>query len=357
MPNALLKLGIAMILAGVATESYYLYCTQFGGAQIGKYPVSGSADRWTLSDGSSQKFPGGRATKPFSVDLDPAMNPVGINWRATVSGSVVEKTSTGYDVWLFLAGRPVMHESFSISRKKDDANSWWTWKSVGRFDVPRPGRYDVVLQRNGESQIEVRDVRIELRRNLVVPELWLLIAGGVVFWSGILLTLAMLARGQEGAGRFVTVFGVVTAAAATVVFMPAYLENRSPDDSPFAFEAPSAAAAAQRAAAELARLPPSVPAPPVDRGEIVILKADPAVGRIGNVVTLHGTNFGHRQNHGVFIGGHGMKVPLEIVEWSPDVIKARIPSDPRLQSGAYHYRVERLESHESSNLFMFAFAR
>ncbi|MBI1732787.1 MAG: hypothetical protein HYR49_08485 [Gammaproteobacteria bacterium] len=49
-----------------------------------------------------------------------------------------------------------------------------------------------------------------------------------------------------------------------------------------------------------------------------------------------------------------MRVELEVVEWGQDVIRVRIPNDPRLKRGGYYYRVERIVGpYVSSNLFMF----
>lgn len=350
MPKALLGVGIAMVVAGLLTLVYYLYCTQFSGEQLGKFPASGRAGTWTLSDGSRQSFPGGRATRPFSVDLDPAMNTVGFNWRGTMSGMVMRREYNEYRAWLFLDGRPVMQETFSVSRDEKDSGTSWNWRSISRFSVPQPGRYDLVLEEAREPRFSVSDMQIEVRRNVVVPSTPILVCGAVLFVAGFALAFVVLFRGIR-VNRFAVVVGTTMLVMLGLFFLVAYLMRDTPGSSPFAV---------QPAQAPRAGLPPALPASvsrepalpasvPRDTGGIAILQAEPGLARIGEPITLRGTNFGRAKNHRVAIGGHGMKVEL-------DVIRVRIPNDPRLQmQGAYYYRIERIEPYESSNLFMFAF--
>jgi hypothetical protein len=344
MPRVLLKVGIAMIVAGVLTGVYYLYCTQFGGAQLGKFPAAGRSGSWTLSDGSRQSFPSGRASEPVSIDLDPAMNAIGLNWRGTVSGMVMKGASNEYRVWLFLAGRPVMQETFTVSRGENDTRTSWKWGSIGQFSVSQPGRYDLVLEETREPRVSVRDVQIEVRRNVVAPSTPILVGGAMLFVAGFALVLVVQLRGTR-ASPFVAVVGTTMFVFMGLFFLLAYLNRDTPGSSPFAAQSPVQPA--------LQGLPASAPG---GIGEIAILQAEPRLSRIGTPITLSGTNFGRAENHRVAIGGHGIKVELEVIEWSKEVIRVRIPDDPRLQMDrAYYYRVERIQPQESSNLFMFAF--
>lgn len=353
-----------MLFAGVLlAPAYYFYCTQFSGEQLGKFEVSGRAGIWTLSDGSSQRFPGGRATRPFSVDLDPAMNPVGFNWHGRVSGTVMHRQEYNeYRAWLFFAGRPVMQESLSVSRDEKDSGTSRTWKSIGRVAVAQQGRYDFVLEELREPRFSVTGVQIEVRRNVLVPSTPVVICGAVLLAAGFVLIFVVLFRGKrEDADPalpqrirldpFFAGVGTLMLVLLGIFFVLAYVNRDVPGSSPFA---------ARPARVPEAALPPSEPAPtPASAsqgtGPIAIEQAEPRIGRIGESITLRGTNFGRAQDHHVVIGGHGITVQLEVIDWNQDLIKARIPNDPRLQTGAYYYRVERVDPYESSNLFMFAF--
>lgn len=95
----------------------------------------------------------------------------------------------------------------------------------------------------------------------------------------------------------------------------------------------------------------------VDLGPIVITEAEPNPARIGAPVTLRGSNFGRPEDHRVSVGGHGMKIDLEVIKWEKDSVTVKIPTDPRILSDrSYYYRIERGEYPvESSNLFAFRF--
>lgn len=91
---------------------------------------------------------------------------------------------------------------------------------------------------------------------------------------------------------------------------------------------------------------------------------EPSSAKIGDFVSIHGSNFGCQEDHIVSIGGNGISVELKVIEWRSDQIKAHIPNDPRLQTKlSYYFRVERVKINEaggrqylnSSNLFMFQF--
>lgn len=109
---------------------------------------------------------------------------------------------------------------------------------------------------------------------------------------------------------------------------------------------------------------PAVALPPLSEtkisvhlGPIVIAEAEPNPARIGAPITLRGSNFGRPEDHRVSVGGHGLKIDLEVIKWERGSVTVRIPNDPRIVSDrSYYYRIERGEFPvESSNLFMFRF--
>jgi uncharacterized protein len=90
--------------------------------------------------------------------------------------------------------------------------------------------------------------------------------------------------------------------------------------------------------------------------EIEITGAEPNPPRIGEPVTLHGSNFGAAEGASIFINSFGLIVDLPVIEWTNDTVTVNIPNDPRLrQDETYYYRITRLTPLESSNLFMFRF--
>lgn len=87
-----------------------------------------------------------------------------------------------------------------------------------------------------------------------------------------------------------------------------------------------------------------------------ITAVDPKLATIGAPITISGEGFGSREDHVVSIGGNGINVELEVVEWQNDRIVVKIPDDPRVQKElSYYYRVQSKDYQHSSNLFSFSF--
>ncbi len=105
----------------------------------------------------------------------------------------------------------------------------------------------------------------------------------------------------------------------------------------------------------------AAPESSVETEAIAITAAKPNPARIGEPIVLRGANFGDRQDHVVLMGGHGIGLDLQVIEWSDDAVTVKIPDDPRIRTGiSYWYRIARIDhfkggSHiiAGSNLFMF----
>lgn len=98
---------------------------------------------------------------------------------------------------------------------------------------------------------------------------------------------------------------------------------------------------------------------------IRIISVEPELAEIGGLITITGQGFGNRQEHSVSIGGNGINVELEVVEWQENEelvewqenkIVVKIPDDPRIQQNlSYYYRVQSNDYKKSSNLYQFSF--
>ena len=89
---------------------------------------------------------------------------------------------------------------------------------------------------------------------------------------------------------------------------------------------------------------------------IRIISVEPELAEIGGLITITGQGFSNRQEHSVSIGGNGINVELEVVEWQENKIVVKIPDDPRIQKNlSYYYRVQSNDYKKSSNLFQFSF--
>lgn len=365
-----------MLVAGlIAGPGYYLYCTQLSGKHVGKFPISGRANTWSLPGGVTLTFGGTGAFKPFSIDLDPRMNPVGFNWQGSVSGMVMRyREYNEYKASLYLGKQPLMVETFSISRDEKETGTAWKWVSIGSLDIPQAGQYHFVLEEVTQPRLSVGSVHIEVRRNVVIPSMQVVIAGGALAVAGFVLIFIMLWRTKEKqpagnqeaydaflaahkpliTGRHMLIFFGVSVILMGALFLVVSHFIMTESDVPVS--TPIKAADGQSPVPAQAVPPSATTNPPVELGPIVITEVEPNPARIGEPITLRGSNFGRPEDHGVSVGGHGMKVALDVTKWEKDSVTVTIPNDPRfLLDRSYYYRIERKEPFESSNLFMFTF--
>jgi 3D (Asp-Asp-Asp) domain-containing protein len=90
--------------------------------------------------------------------------------------------------------------------------------------------------------------------------------------------------------------------------------------------------------------------------DIHITSVAPELAEIGSPITIDGEGFGSSEDHTVSIGGNGINVEMEVINWGDNRIVAKIPDDPRIRKDrSYYYRVQSKDYKESSNLFQFSF--
>lgn len=185
MKKIIISVAVMSMVAGLITgPGYYLYCIFFSGQQVGKFLISERASTWHLPGGIAMSFGGTGGYKPFSVDLEPQMNPVRLNWHALVNDDAfVIKTikENRYIASLYLDQQRLLRESIHISRRdkvgakgegeKDE------WQSIGTLNVPRAGQYHFVLEESTKPALRVSGFEIEVRRNVILPDM-------KIVWSG-----------------------------------------------------------------------------------------------------------------------------------------------------------------------------
>ncbi len=192
MKKIIISVAILSMVAGlIAGPGYYLYCIFFSGQQVGKYQVSERATTWRLP-GITMSFGGAGGYRPFSVDLDPQMNPVRLNWRAVVNEDAVFGTQTikenRYMASLFLDQQRLLKEAIYISRRREKVGEKRggekdEWQSIGTLNVPRAGQYHFVLEEISKPALRVSGFEIEVRRNVILPDMW-------IVWPGTALLVA-----------------------------------------------------------------------------------------------------------------------------------------------------------------------
>ena len=155
--------ALLMIVGFVIGPAYFFYCETFTGRTIEK--ASG---------------------RSIQLDLDPSMNPVGI--QAT---GRPERVNRGFTAVLYQERRQVWQKSFSISAEKPGESPMWSSTTVvlGTVDVPSAGAYELLVSGSGT-------VELEIRRNVRRAHMGVVWTGVAMFFLGLLISV-MGRRAEE----------------------------------------------------------------------------------------------------------------------------------------------------------------
>ena len=184
-----------MVAGLIVGPGYYLYCVFFSGQEVGKYQISERATTWRLPGGIAMSIGVAGGYKPFSVDLEPQMNPVRLNWRALVNDDGIFGTKTikenRYMASLYLDQQQLLKEAIYITRRREAGEKGRVerrgeqdeWQSIGTLNVPRAGQYHFVLEEISKPALRVSGFEIEVRRNVILPDMR-------IVWPGTALLVA-----------------------------------------------------------------------------------------------------------------------------------------------------------------------
>jgi hypothetical protein len=155
--------GWTAIVGAISGPGYFLYCNFYSGSQVGKYEMSKPVRSWSPPGGETITFDDG-AYAPFSVMLDPQMNPVAFIWNGDVSSG--RNVRLPYRARLFLRDRLVMDKSISVSADRDETS---IGELIGVVRIQSAGQHHFVLERRSPRiGNRVSSLTIEIRRNVVI---------------------------------------------------------------------------------------------------------------------------------------------------------------------------------------------
>lgn len=192
--GTLTKVAWWMVAAGtIAGPGYSIYCDFFSGSPVGKFKMSERVGSWAAPDGQTMTFGPAGAFKPFVVELDPEMNPVGFVWRAYVEGG---STGVRYSARLYLGDEMVLNRGVGMSNTEDHGTH--SSMSAGTVRVSSAGRYHFVLEPvPGNNTSGVSDMEIEVRRNVMVKKMWIVGPGIAVMVVSFLLVFWLKNRERK----------------------------------------------------------------------------------------------------------------------------------------------------------------
>jgi hypothetical protein len=181
---------ILIVLGLLLGPGYYAYCEYLTGEEVARHELRERADRWTLPDGSIQRFSGHLAYQPVILELTPEHNDVRLRLTFHAAADAAPGENQ-YQATLFDLDHPVRQRDLEVRLGPGDAQS----AVVGIFPVHTPADHVFILEEVGKPGAAVSHVTLTAEQGvarLVSGLAWtgvaLLLGGGAV------LVYAMLVR-------------------------------------------------------------------------------------------------------------------------------------------------------------------
>lgn len=180
------RFSILLILVGLMLgPGYYAWAAFFSGGKVAEHRLGEKGARWTLPSGDVMRFSNANAFKPVELELDPAMNTVGLALVFEVVGDVRVEPVRGnaYQALLLAAGAPLVEKQVAISRGANPGPDQLWSELVATVDVPSAGTYTFVLAETKPPELPLTGISLQVRRNVVRARM-------EVVWSGVALLVA-----------------------------------------------------------------------------------------------------------------------------------------------------------------------
>ncbi len=180
------RFSILLILVGLMLgPGYYAWAAFFSGGKVAEHRLGEKGARWTLPSGDVMRFSSANAFKPVELELDPAMNTVGLALVFEVVGDVRVEPVRGnaYQALLLAAGAPLVEKQVAISRGANPGPDQLWSELVATIDVPSAGTYTFVLAETKPPELPLTGISLQVRRNVVRARM-------EVVWSGVALLVA-----------------------------------------------------------------------------------------------------------------------------------------------------------------------
>jgi hypothetical protein len=183
---ALLLIVLGLLLG----PGYYVYCQHLSGKEVGRYELRERAERWTMPDGSVQRFSGHLAYQPVVLQLTPERNDVRLRLTFHAAGDTTAGRNS-YLATLFDLDHPLVQRELDIDLKAGAA----TPATVATLPVHAPGEHVFILEELGRPAASISHVTLTVYQGaerLVATLAW---AGTAMLLVGVAL-LAYLAMAR-----------------------------------------------------------------------------------------------------------------------------------------------------------------
>ena len=153
--RAALMIAIGLLLG----PTYSTLWESLSGALHESHALTERSDRWTLPDGSIQRFRGGLAYRPVTLKLTPEMNRVRLRLAFGTVRSATEGTAGNeYLATLLDVDHPVFERALQLTV----APGGKATLDVRAFEVFAPTEYLFLLEEVGKPALEVSSVTLEV---------------------------------------------------------------------------------------------------------------------------------------------------------------------------------------------------
>jgi len=208
-------LALLFLVGLVAAPGYYFYCTILSGKSVGERTVFTQEVSQVSFGGFTQSSnSGANWNSPAKFELSPEMNPISViaKFKYLKPRHMVGLSeSNNYLGRLSINDQEIWSEDFALDVRRDKnsdsgvlANSLVLPTSIElikTFTINESGSYDLSVKETGKTEIAVADIEMSVRRNVLIPNMKIVIGGTVALLSsivGFVLILIQDSRSRTG---------------------------------------------------------------------------------------------------------------------------------------------------------------
>jgi hypothetical protein len=182
-----------MLAIGLMLGPVYFVLTMYILGESGpSFVLTERGPRWTLPDGAILRFPAGAAYRPVEVQLDPDMNPIGLQLVfEAAAGARQGEAADDYQATLLQSDQPILQRPVHVSLQPGEKRAI----AAGTVEVYYPGAYIFLLEAPAAPHVALLQVTLNIRRHVQVPIM-------VIVWLGAAMIVVGLAFYLERWLRF-----------------------------------------------------------------------------------------------------------------------------------------------------------
>jgi hypothetical protein len=171
-------LAIGLMLGPV----YFILSNYILGEPGASFVLTELGSRWTLPDGAILHYPRGAAYRPVEMQLDPEMNPIGLQLIfEAAAGARQGEGADDYQATLLQADQPILQRPLQVSLEPGARKTI----KAGTLEVYYPGAYIFVLEAPGTPHVALSRVTLDIRRHAQTPIMALVWLGGAMTVAGL----------------------------------------------------------------------------------------------------------------------------------------------------------------------------